>query len=176
MKVYPLPRYHKPGPGPSRRTHKRKKKPATTYELAQRNIQAAQNRHARVIRQANLNQQAQNDAKIPAIVRPAKLAGDFLNSPEWRALAYAAKVLYGTRCMCCGASAVTTVICADHIHSRSSRPAWALKMTNIQILCRECNQGKGSYDFTDFRSEDQKVAATNWRPNYVMYKDIPIRK
>jgi 5-methylcytosine-specific restriction endonuclease McrA len=59
---------------------------------------------------------------------------------------------HGARCQCCGASPATgAVINVDHIKPRKLFPELALDVENLQILCSECNHGKGNWDMTDWR-------------------------
>ena len=59
---------------------------------------------------------------------------------------------YGARCMCCGATpADGAVMNVDHIKPRKLFPWLALDLTNLQILCGECNHGKGNWNMTDWR-------------------------
>lgn len=82
-----------------------------------------------------------------------KAASDnFLNSYAWRKLRYQALQLHGRRCMCCGATPETgAVMNVDHIKPRKTHPELALYINNLQILCGDCNHGKGNWDETDFR-------------------------
>jgi 5-methylcytosine-specific restriction endonuclease McrA len=60
---------------------------------------------------------------------------------------------YGPRCQCCGATPATgAVMNVDHIKPRKKWPSLALDVNNLQILCHECNHGKGNWDDTDWRS------------------------
>lgn len=78
----------------------------------------------------------------------------FLSSFEWRQLRMRAIKRYGRRCMCCGATPEQgAVINVDHIKPRKHFPALALDINNLQILCHDCNHGKGNWDRTDWRPE-----------------------
>lgn len=60
----------------------------------------------------------------------------------------------GRRCVCCGASPETgAVMHVDHIKPRRKFPQLALDPDNLQVLCEECNHGKGSWDETDWRAK-----------------------
>jgi 5-methylcytosine-specific restriction endonuclease McrA len=77
---------------------------------------------------------------------------NFYASDEWRALRYAAFAAYGRKCGCCGASPETgAVMHVDHIKPRFTHPQLALELSNLQILCADCNKGKGAWDATDWR-------------------------
>jgi HNH endonuclease len=72
-------------------------------------------------------------------------SNEFLSSHQWKRTRMKALTLYGNVCECCGASPKTgAMICVDHIKPRSLFPHLALDITNLQILCEECNSGKGN--------------------------------
>jgi 5-methylcytosine-specific restriction endonuclease McrA len=77
---------------------------------------------------------------------------DFLMTYEWRKLRMEALKLHGAKCQCCGASPSTgAVLNVDHIKPRKLFPHLALDIENLQVLCAECNHGKGNWDQTDWR-------------------------
>lgn len=81
----------------------------------------------------------------------------FLESYEWRRLRMTVLKRDGRKCACCGASPETgAVMNVDHIKPRRIFPELALDPNNLQVLCGECNHGKGNWDMTDWR---QKVEA-----------------
>lgn len=88
---------------------------------------------------------------IAVKIKPPKKR-DFYFSPEWLELRYRAIKKYGRKCMCCGAT--DKPIHVDHIKPRSRFPDLALDITNLQILCRDCNLGKGAWDKTDWRPKE----------------------
>ena len=99
-------------------------------------------------------QQRRERKKIARERRKERLVnGDkFLESYEWRRLRYATLIQHGRRCMCCGRTPDDGVkIHVDHIKPRRSHPDLALCANNLQILCHECNHGKGNWDQTDWR-------------------------
>lgn len=80
---------------------------------------------------------------------------EFLQSFEWRQLRMKALKLHGARCQCCGASPQTgAVMNVDHVKPRKLFPELALSLDNLQVLCDECNHGKGNWDQTDWRPEE----------------------
>lgn len=82
-----------------------------------------------------------------------KVSNEFLQSYEWRQKRFEALNKYGRRCMCCGATPETGAIMnVDHIKPRKTHPELALDIDNLQILCHECNHGKGNKYETDFRN------------------------
>jgi 5-methylcytosine-specific restriction endonuclease McrA len=83
--------------------------------------------------------------------RPVK-AADFYSSREWRRLRYRALRELGNRCCLCGACPNTgAVLHVDHIQPRSKRPDLALELSNLQVLCEDCNLGKSNRDSFDYR-------------------------
>ena len=81
----------------------------------------------------------------------------FLESWEWTTKRMEAIKLFGVKCMCCGASRETgAIIHVDHIKPRSKYPELSLDLNNLQILCMQCNKGKGAWDETDWRTNEQK--------------------
>jgi hypothetical protein len=77
---------------------------------------------------------------------------DFLQSYSWRKLRMEALILHGRRCQCCGATPDTGAIMnVDHIKPRKTHPELSLVLENLQVLCHECNHGKGNWDTTDWR-------------------------
>jgi hypothetical protein len=89
---------------------------------------------------------------------PPDLSGqEFLSSYAWRRLRMEALRKHGARCQCCGASPSTgAVMNVDHIKPRKLFPDLALDIENLQVLCHDCNHGKGNWDQTDWR--ETKVA------------------
>jgi hypothetical protein len=77
---------------------------------------------------------------------------EFYKSWEWKALRYDVLQQHERRCMCCGAGPSSGIrIVVDHI--KPVRWYWHLRLhpDNLQVLCDDCNMGKGSRDETDFR-------------------------
>lgn len=92
---------------------------------------------------ANLREYYKDDVK----------SDKFLETYDWRKLRMEALKKYGTKCQCCGASPQTgAVLNVDHIKPRKLFPELAMDINNLQILCHECNHGKGNWDQTDWRS------------------------
>jgi len=92
-----------------------------------------------------------NKHRIPKKTKRAKT--DFLNTYQWRKLRMEALLKYGPKCMCCGATPKTgAAMNVDHIKPRLTHPELALDIDNLQILCSECNHGKGNWDTTDWRN------------------------
>lgn len=76
---------------------------------------------------------------------------DFFKSLQWRQLRYLALRNSG-RCNCCGATAKDGIVLhVDHIKPISKFADLRLSLDNVQVLCEDCNVGKGSWDETDWR-------------------------
>lgn len=76
----------------------------------------------------------------------------FYRTPEWKRARIDALIRLGRRCGCCGASPETgAVLNVDHI--KPLRFNWHLRLdqNNLQILCADCNAGKGNRLEVDFR-------------------------
>lgn len=71
---------------------------------------------------------------------------DFYSTREWREIRW--QVLSGStgKCTMCGRSHKDhgITIHVDHIKPRSKFPSLELDITNLQILCEDCNLGKGA--------------------------------
>ena len=95
-----------------------------------------------------------------SVACPGDVVSDaFLWTYEWRQLRMKVLKKYGPRCQCCGASASDgTKICVDHIKPRRKHPELALDFDNLQVLCDDCNHGKGSWDMTDWRHDRKPTA------------------
>lgn len=43
---------------------------------------------------------------------------------------------------------------SHHIQPRKTHPHLALVLSNLQVLCHDCNHGKGNWDTTDWRPRE----------------------
>lgn len=69
----------------------------------------------------------------------------FYSSDQWRSLRIKVLVNQGRKCCVCGRSASDGVkLHVDHIKPRSKHPELALVESNLQVLCEDCNLGKGN--------------------------------
>jgi 5-methylcytosine-specific restriction endonuclease McrA len=76
----------------------------------------------------------------------------FLKSDEWRKLRYKILLRGGGKCQLCGRTAHDGVkLHVDHIIPLSRDWSRRLDPNNLQILCEDCNIGKGNQDSTDWR-------------------------
>lgn len=80
------------------------------------------------------------------------LSKNFYQSREWKQVRYQALRIYKNFCQCCGRKRSENLwLEVDHIKPRSLAPELALDISNLQILCSDCNQGKSNLDCTDWR-------------------------
>lgn len=103
-------------------------------------------------------------SSYPGYQRPAPRrqlsSEEFYRSPEWRAVRYQALKLHGARCQCCGVTpAHGKVMHVDHIKPRSKFPHLELTLSNLQVLCEDCNMGKSNVDDTDWREPQADLGA-----------------
>lgn len=80
---------------------------------------------------------------------------DFYSSREWLSLRVRVLEKYECKCMMCGRSPRDhkVVIHVDHIKPRSKHPELSLEISNLQLLCNECNLGKSNKYDTDWRPD-----------------------
>jgi len=73
----------------------------------------------------------------------------FYSSVEWKKLRKETLEYYGNRCHRCNS---TDDVAVDHI--KSLRRFWNLRLEkdNLQLLCKKCNQHKGSIFIVDYRT------------------------
>lgn len=92
--------------------------------------------------------------KIQKKVDWAKFAASpaFLETYAWKKLRYRALKACGSECLACGRGREDGAkLHVDHIKSRKTHPHLALDIRNVQVLCGDCNHGKGNWDSTDWR-------------------------
>lgn len=80
---------------------------------------------------------------------------NFTYTREWLYVRLLVLNLVGKECMCCGAKTGDAVVTVDHVKPRSKFPTLALSPSNLQVLCRECNAGKGDHSEMDYRTPEQ---------------------
>lgn len=79
-------------------------------------------------------------------------SNSFYQTKEWRKLRYQAFKEYGNNCAVCGRSPKDGLVMhVDHIKPRSLYPHLALEITNLQIMCEECNVSKSNKDNIKWR-------------------------
>ena len=74
-------------------------------------------------------------------------------SQRWLKLRWEVLIKYGRTCMCCGARPPKAIMQVDHIKPRSRYPELTWEIDNLQVLCRECNQGKRDHSEEDLRAD-----------------------
>lgn len=76
----------------------------------------------------------------------------FYLSTDWRYIRYEALKRSRGVCELCGASPTTgKMLHVDHIKPRSKYPDLEFEIANLQVLCEDCNLGKGNRDEIDWR-------------------------
>ena len=75
----------------------------------------------------------------------------FYETREWRDLRFKILRKYGFVCMACGNRPPKCVLHVDHIKPRSLYPQLELDPENLQVLCEDCNLGKGNKSEDDLR-------------------------
>ena len=110
------------------------------------------------IKAAKLSKKKKTNNQISKEWQQSKVRGihtstdAFLLTYEWRKVRMEALKKYGARCQCCGITpSHGAVMNVDHIKPRRLFPHLALDINNLQVLCHECNHGKGNWDMTDWR-------------------------
>lgn len=78
--------------------------------------------------------------KIGQAFQKTEKAKEFYRSKKWRSLRFNFCMTNERKCKLCGSQ---TRLHVDHIKPRSLFPELALEPNNLQILCEECNIGKG---------------------------------
>lgn len=79
----------------------------------------------------------------------------FYDSDAWKNLRKKIFKAYGRTCMCC--RKYSRVMHIDHIMPRSKYPYLELEPTNMQVLCRKCNEDKSNKHSTDYRTAEQRM-------------------
>lgn len=78
-----------------------------------------------------------------------KVDSCFYETREWQELRYRVLKKYSRKCMVCFRTNLELHV--DHIKPISRYPELALDEANLQVLCRDCNLGKGNKDEIDWR-------------------------
>lgn len=107
--------------------------------------------------------------KVLGKAQPAFVASkSFYGSDSWRAIRFEALKAGNGCCTLCGRSNRLhgVVLHVDHIKPKSHYPELALELSNLQILCEDCNLGKSNRDDTDWRTAtdiDRELDRTDWK-------------
>ena len=139
--------------------------------INQMRLENKKNKRREKIRAAKLKQKQNKSANQlsqefkQSKVRGIHTASDaFLMTYEWRKVRMEALKKYGARCQCCGATpAHGAVMNVDHIKPRKLFPHLALDLNNLQVLCHDCNHGKGNWDMTDWRERNESPVQLDLR-------------
>lgn len=80
---------------------------------------------------------------------------------EWRLLRYEALKKANGACECCGATPESSgqPLHVDHIKPKSIYPHLEFELLNLQVLCADCNIGKGNWDEMNWRALRQDERA-----------------
>ncbi len=90
----------------------------------------------------------------PPAARPLE-PQEFYWSDEWRRVRYIALKASRGCCELCGEGpSPGKPLHVDHIKPRSLYPNLELDIKNLQVLCADCNLGKGNRDQVDWRKKD----------------------
>jgi len=85
--------------------------------------------------------------KEPPPYKPG-MGSDFYLTREWRSLRFRVLREDGAICRLCNQSPQTGhVMHVDHIKPRAAYPELELTRENMQVLCEDCNLGKGAQTF-----------------------------
>ena len=91
---------------------------------------------------------------------PEILSQKFYNSEEWRRVRYLALRASRGVCELCGVGPTHGhPLHVDHIKPRSKHPELALEISNLQVLCEDCNLGKSNIDEIDWRKSKPSAAS-----------------
>lgn len=89
--------------------------------------------------------------KSQKVKEEREAADKFYDSWEWKRVRYMAIKRSNGCCEACGTSGKNVSLVVDHIKPRAKFPELALSLDNLQVLCKDCNMGKGRWDETDWR-------------------------
>lgn len=129
------------------------KTPAKPSVASNRRNRKRNKRERKKLRSSGVLTKTSKKSNATVFVAGTDVTSDaFLQTYEWRKVRMEALKKYGPKCMCCGATPATgAVMNVDHIKPRKLFPQLALDIDNLQILCHDCNHGKGNWDQTDWR-------------------------
>ena len=92
----------------------------------------------------------------------------FYKSFEWRKARYTVLKRSAGCCMLCNRSELPLHV--DHIKPLRKNWDLRLQLDNLQVLCEECNHGKGNWDETDWREGAKKNTQAQKRHRNVIEK------
>ena len=86
-----------------------------------------------------------NAAKYKEPAYTTGMGSEFYLTREWKQTRWQVLTRSDGKCCMCGRGKAQGVILhVDHIHPRSKFPSKELDPTNLQVLCSDCNLGKGA--------------------------------
>lgn len=106
-------------------------------------------------------EESARDPHVAKKYRKLNRIKSFMLGWDWRLLRYEVLKERGARCEFCGATADDSRIEVDHIKPISKYWNLRLDKSNLQVLCRECNQGKGNRYVDDWRGCGETVVFKN---------------
>lgn len=140
-------------------------KRALIWAVANNATKAAEDRiRTRELDRTQKNYQAAVKAAQPKAHKP-KGKDKFYSSWEWKQVRFEAIKINGNRCQCCGWQPNDTKfgwLVVDHIKPRRKYPHLELDVSNLQVLCNACNQGKSNIYTDDFRAAEDHMRAIMW--------------
>jgi len=103
---------------------------------------------------------------------------DFYSSAQWRRVRESVLSLYGATCMNCGKTPEETGKSAhvDHIRPRSRFPELELDITNLQVLCEDCNCAMKGTHVVDYRTNEQIRLIEKYSGRNVVPQSKPQKK
>lgn len=90
--------------------------------------------------------------KMPVIRH--SVGPEFYDTWAWKQARFEALKAHGRQCLCCGwvpGASEGNWLVVDHIKPLALFPELALDQSNLQVLCNDCNMGKGRMYRDDFR-------------------------
>lgn len=102
-----------------------------------------------------------------------RVKDNFTRTPEWRYLRRCALLIYGNEChQCYEQGSRKKSLHVDHILPKSMYPHLSMDITNLQVLCEECNTQKNNIIFEDYRPEKHRRDAILYKQNRKTIKQI----
>lgn len=130
--------------------------PATSKNIARKQVLAKRKEKRKNKRRRETSPHVQKQAFEPIRSRTEKDA--FYLTWEWKKLRMKALERGGRRCACCGATPADGIrLVVDHIKPLGEFWSLRLELQNLQVLCDDCNMGKGNWLHKDFRTEEPEV-------------------
>ncbi len=111
-----------------------------------------------MLKKANKNEKSltQKVKRLKKTKKKRKRGGpkekSFYSTREWKELRYQAFLKYPRKCIVCGATEETATLVVDHIKPIWKYPELKLDLDNLQIMCNDCNWGKGGWDQTNWKT------------------------